>query len=280
MDPLVRAALMMQILLGRALGLSLSVGLAVLWVAVQAGRLSAYLLWLVLATLGIALASRLRTRERFGSVSARRDLEWFTQCVLAVRTVSLLIGPGFAETLFPIVYLVLMLAAAFARPAAAFGTLIYVVVLEAARIGATTPTLWLEKLGPTVLLGALFTSLNFVVFRAEVARVRRLSRERVEAEIARNKEAARSYRLLVTPSSAVERTGPIALRGNDERAQSAAVEEIHVASQGALDLLRSALNLKSAVLLWLDTSRQRLTIHELSTAHEGLKPGPFTRAMG
>jgi two-component system, cell cycle response regulator len=280
MDPLVRAAVVTQNLLGRVLGLSLSVGLAVVWIAVQAGRLSPNFLWLVLAALAVALAPRLRFQGRFGTGSVRRDLEWFTQCVLALRTVLLLAGPSVAETWSPVVYVVLMLAAAFARPAAAFGTLIYVLMLEAARIGATTPSLWLEKLGPQCVLAILFTSLNFVVFRAEIARVRRLSRERVESELLRNKEAARSYRLLTTPSSAVERTGPLALRGNEERAQSAAVEEIHAASQCALDLLRSALNLQSVVLLWLDASRQRLAIHELSTLRDDIKAGPFSARDG
>lgn len=280
MDPLVRAAFLVQNLLGRVLGLSLSIGLAVLWVGVQAGRLSPHFLWLVLATLGIALAPRLRFHGRFGTGSVRRDLEWFTQCILAIRTVLLLAGPSIADTWSPIVYVVLMLAAAFARPAAAFGTLIYVLMLEAARLGATVPSLWFEKLAPQAVMASLFTSLNFIVFRAEIARVRRLSRERVEAEIQRNKEAARSYRLLTTPSSAVERTGPLPVRANEERAQSAAVEEIHVASQCALDLLRSALRLQSVVLLWLDSTRQRLSIHELSSAREEVKPGPFNARDG
>jgi two-component system cell cycle response regulator len=280
MDPLVRAALVMQNLLGRALGLGLSIGLGVVWVGVQAGRFPAPILWLVVSALGIALAPRLRFRGRLGTGSVRRDLETFTLGVLLIRTLLLLAGPRIADTWSPIVYVVLMLAAAFARPAAAIGTLIYVLMLEAARLGATSPSEWFEKLGPQALLASLFTSLNFVVFRAEIARVRRLSREHVEAEIQRNKEAARSYRLLTTPSSAVERTGPLPLRGNEERAQSAAVEEIHVASQCALDLLRSALRLQSAVLLWLDASRQRLSIHELSSTRDEIKPGPFNARDG
>jgi len=280
MDPLVRAALVMQHLLARVLGLGLSIGLGVVWVGVQAGRLPAGVAWLVLAALGIALAPRLRYRGRLGTGSIRRDLETFTLAVLFIRTALMLAGPSVAETWAAIVYVVLMLAAAFARPAAVLGTLVYVLMLEAARLGATAPHQWLAKLGPQAFLATLFTSLNFMVFRAEITRVRRLSRERVEAELERNKEAARSYRLLTTPSSAVERTGPLPLRGNEERAQSAAVEEIHAASQCALDLLRSALRLQSAVLLWLDAPRQRLGIHELSSVRDAIKPGPFSARDG
>ena len=42
---------------------------------------------------------------------------------------------------------------------------------------------------------AAFTLLNLLVFRAEITRIRRLSRARIESEIQKMKEAARSYRL-------------------------------------------------------------------------------------
>ncbi len=86
--------------------------------------------------------------------------------------------------------------------------------------------------------------------------------------------------MLTTPSSAVERTGPLPLRGNDERALSAAVEEIHASAQFALDLLRRALNLQSAALLWLDNGRARLGINELSSSVDCIKSGPFSARDG
>lgn len=280
MDPLVRAAFVMQNLLGRGLGLATSAGLAVVLVAVQAGRLPPYCLYLVLAPLGLALAAQLRCRRRGAAESIRRDLELFTQAVLLLRVGLQIAGPALAEAWSASVYLVLMLAAAFARPGAAFGTLIYALALEAAHLGVTHAGQWLERLWPQVVLASVFTGLNFAVFRAEVARVRRLSRERIDAELQRTKEAARSYRLLTTPSSAVERTGPLPVRGNEERALSAAVEEIHSTSQFALDLLRRALNLQSVVLLWLDASRQRVSIHEISSLREDTKAGPFSAKDG
>ncbi len=280
MDPLVRAAFVTQNLLVRGFGMALSVGLALVLAAVQAGRLSPFCLWLVLATLGLTLATRIRSRRRIATDSVRHDLELFTQLVLAVRAGLLLLGPTIGQSWSASVYVVLMLAAAFARPGAAFGTLIYAMALEAVALGVTNPSQILERLWPQATLATIFTSLNFVVFRAEIARVRRLSRERIDAELQRTKDAARSYRLLTTPSSAVERTGPLPIRGNEDRALSAAVEEIHAASQFALDLLRRALNLKSVVLLWLDSSRQRLSIHEISSLHDGIKAGPFSAKDG
>ncbi len=280
MDPLVRAALVTQNLLGRGLTMGLNVGLAVVLIMIQSGRLSPFCLWLVAAALGLTLATQLRSRRHLATNSVRRDLELFTLLVLVVKTGLLLAGPTIAEAWSASIYVVFMLAAAFARPGAAFGTLIYALAFEAAKLGATNPGQWLERLWPQAILSIAFTSLNFVVFRAEIARVRRLSRERIDAELQRTKDAARSYRLLTTPSSAVERTGPLPLRGNEDRAQTAAVEEIHASSQFALDLLRRALNLQSVVLLWLDNSRQRLSINEVSSTRDSIKAGPFSPKDG
>ena len=280
MDPLVRAALVTQNLLGRCIYMGLNVGLAVVLILIQSGQVSPFSLWVVLAALGLTLATRLRSRRHLSTDSVRRDLELFTQLVLLVQTGLLLAGPNIGQGWSASIYIVFMLAAAFARPGAAFGTLIFALAYQAASLGAVNPGQWFERLWPQAILGIAFTSLNFVVFRAEIARVRRLSRERIDAELQRTKDAARSYRLLTTPSSAVERTGPLPLRGNEERAQTAAVEEIHATSQFALDLLRRALNLQSVVLLWLDNSRQRLSINELSSERDGIKTGPFSAKDG
>ena len=280
MDPLVRAALVTQNLLGRGLIMGLNVGLGVVLILIQMGRVPAACLWFVLTALGLTLTQQLHRRRRYANQSIRRDLELFTLLFLTVKGGLLLAGPEHGLAWSALVYVVFMLAAAFAQSGAAFGTLGFALAFEAARLGATQPGQWFEVLWPEATLGVAFTSLNFLVFRAEITRVRRLSRERIDAELQRTKDAARSYRLLTTPSSAVERTGPLPLRGNDERAQASAVEEIHASAQFALDLLRRALNLQSAALLWLDNGRARLSINELSSSLDGIKSGPFSARDG
>jgi len=121
MDPLVRAALVTQNLLGRCLYMGLNVGLAVTLILIQSGQASPLLLWLVLAALGLTLATRLRSRRLIASDSVRRDLELFTQLVLLVQTGLLLAGPSLGQGWSASIYIVFMLAAAFARPEAAFG---------------------------------------------------------------------------------------------------------------------------------------------------------------
>ena len=280
MDPLVRAAVVAQNLLTSGLIIGLNVGLGVVLILVQMGRLPPFFLWLVLTALGLALTTQHHRRRSRTSHSIRRDLELFTQLVLLVKTALLLAGPALGESWSASIYVVFMLAAAFAQSGAAFGTLLFALGFEAACLGATHAGQWFEMLWPQATLGIAFTSLNYVVFRAEIARVRRLARERIDAELQRTKDAARSYRLLTTPSSAVERTGPLPQLGNEDRAQSAAVEEIHATAQFALDLLRRALDLQSSALLWLDNSRARLSIHELSSTIDGIKPGPFSARDG
>ncbi len=172
MDPLVRAALVTQNLLGRGLIMGLNVGSGVVLILFQMGRAPGWCLWFVLAALGLTLTQQLRRRRRYATHSIRRDLELFTLLFLLVKDALLLAGPVYGPAWSPLVYVVFMLAAAFAQSGAAFGTLGFALAFEAARLGATQPGQWFELLWPQAALGVAFTSLNFLVFRAEIARVR------------------------------------------------------------------------------------------------------------
>jgi hypothetical protein len=93
---------------------------------------------------------------------------------------------------------------------------------------------------------ALFAFLNLAVFRAELARIKKLSRARIESEINRMRDAARSYRLLGAPSTARDRslTPP---PDDEERLLRSGVDEIHQAVEFALALLRRTPGLRTAM---------------------------------
>jgi diguanylate cyclase (GGDEF)-like protein len=130
----------------------------------------------------------------------------------------------------------------------------------------------------------VFAFLNMFVFRAEIARVRKLSRLRVENEIERMKEAARSYRLLAAPSGKSSNTTGdrrvVAPRDDEARVLRSGVDEIHQALQFALGLLRRSLGLRTAVLLGLDTTQTKLSIQELASEHDAIVKGPFRAQDG
>jgi hypothetical protein len=96
-----------------------------------------------------------------------------------------------------------MLTAGFSSATVTAVTASYAVLLEAA-LGFFALGQGIARLLPHAALIGVFSCLNLALFRAEIARVRRLSRTRIEQELQRMKEAARSYRLLGAPSTAAE----------------------------------------------------------------------------
>jgi diguanylate cyclase (GGDEF)-like protein len=280
MDPLVRSTLAVQELLLKTAGIGSSLALGAYLVAWAARP------WppsYNLVVLGLALSSALvhlvRRLRRIGpEASTRLDLELGTSLAVLVYLGVLLSPGGLGGAAYPVVYAFLMLVAAFARPAAAGGTLCYALFLEAAlhyyapeHAAIADPGL-LQRFLIHAGLSVAFTFLNMVLFRGEIARIRRLSRTRIEAEIEKMREAARSYRLLSAPGS----NGP----GDDEeRLLRSSVDEIHQALEFALRLLQRSLKLESAVLFGLDASQSQLCVQE-AASDAAILPGPLSAKNG
>ncbi|HMJ15420.1 MAG TPA: sensor domain-containing diguanylate cyclase, partial [Polyangiaceae bacterium] len=276
-----RATLAIQQALNRASGLVLSFGLGIYLVYWAAGAPAPFLSLLAAGVLLASTTVRLLRRWRglFQANVRRLDLELFTHLVVLAYALVLRAPGGLQGPFYSGVYALMMLAAAFSEPIVAFATLAFAVVLEAAVVRwAFGVDGSLDLYAHSVLL-TLFTVLNMSVFRAEIARVRKLSRLRIESEIERMKEAARSYRLLGAPSSpSLTTTGDrrvMAPKDDEARLLRSGVDEIHHALQFALGLLRRSLGLRTAVLLGLDSTRTKLHVQELSTDHDAINPGPF-----
>lgn len=280
MDPLVRAALSTQQVLVRASGTTAALGFAgyLVWAAgtpheswwdVAAGAL-------LLGSLGHRVARRLKRLDP--DATTLLDVELFSHLVV-VCFALLSKAPGALDgPLHPSIYALLMVVAAFARPPATLIVTSFAILLESAlrlvSLGQPPDAIW-----PSAALMGLFAFLNLSLFRVEIARVRRLSRSHVEGEIERMKAAARSYRLLGAPTSAVER-GSIPPRDESDRVVRSGVDEIHQALEFALELLRRTFELRTAVLLWLDSTGQSLSIQEISTGDDAIVPGPFSAKDG
>ena len=197
---------------------------------------------------------------------------------------------GLDGSLSPAVYVLVAVVAAFARPAAGIVVVTWVVLLEAGirrfTLGENDP----RTLGIHAAFVAAFALLNLAFLRAEVARIRATARARVEEEIVRLKEDARSFRLLGagelpeeseprdTTLTATTRSAQDESRA--DRLARSSVEEIHLSVHYALDLLRRTLDLHTAVLLWLNDSATHLKISELSTASDDIRDAPFLAGDG
>ena len=95
------------------------------------------------------------------------------------------------------------------------------------------------------------------------------------------REAARTYRLVVAPSSTTQQPPPSRVgAAGDERQLQSGVEEIHAAVEFALSVLRRSLRLNSVVLLLLDSSGQKLEVEEISSSDDTIQPGPFGAGDG
>lgn len=282
MDPLVRGALATQHLLARLSGIALSVGFGAFLVYWAAEKPS---LWLAVAVAVLLLVSLgVRVFRRLGRLSSddatRLDIEVFTHLVVATFAAVLLTENGLDGTSYPAIYALLMLAAAFSRPIATFVIVAFTLLLEAALGWFTLGPEHVDRLWQHGVFVGAFAFMNLVVFRAEIARVRRLSKAHIDSELRKMKDAARSYRLLGAPSSSSRPSVRPAPEADAERMVRSAVDEIHNALSLALDLLRGSLGSRTAVLLWLDESGRRLRVQEISTSAPNIDPGPFSAKEG
>ena len=238
------------------------------------------MLGLFLASLGVRAVRRLRRilpRE-----TARLDLELFSHLTVAAYVGVLCAPQGLDGPYYPAVYALVMLAAAFARAGAAVGTVVFAVALEWA-LGRYALSRPVTDLLPHAALVAGFAALNLIVFRAELSRLRRLSRARLDGEIQRMRDDARSYRLIGAPTSAVEPlSSPMASapKGDPDRLLRSSVDQIHATVEFALRLVRRAISVRSAVLLWVGDGGHTLTVREISTDDTEIDRGPFRAAEG
>lgn len=282
MDPLVRSAVWFQRVVARAAGTGLSVALAlyVVWSALEARPRAEAIAALLLLTGSTAHRAFVRlVRQPTDQETTRRDLELFTHLMVGAYVLVLHAPHGLDGPLYPIVYALSMLAACFARPAAAAGTLLFTISFEAAlhyvAFGQRSP----ERLMIHAGLLSGFALLNMLVFRVEITRIRRLSRLRIEMELCKMREAARTYRLLGAPRNSAELHASGAT-DDAERLLRSGVDEIHQAVEFALSLLRRTLGLRTAMLLGLDSARKTLEIQELVSSEDGILPGPFDAGDG
>ena len=228
-----------------------------------------------LAPLGIMLAIAVREKIR-----AKTEARASTDVTIALAASSaafifvLAEEPKLDGPLSATLYLLVALLSAFTRPAAAIFAVVNLLACEAIvrRFQLASPG-W-ESLALRAVLLSAFATINVLFLRAEVARVRRAARVRVDQELRRIEEDARSYRLLgseETPETRAE---------SEARLARSSVEEIQRAVHYALELLRRTLNLHTAALLWLNDSGTHLRISELSTTSNEIHDAPIAIGDG
>jgi len=275
MEPLVAASLAVRTVLRRGHGLIVACGLAAYVVyggaagEPRVGQIVALALWAAL------LASRIVRKARAAEEAPLVvDVEIGALLSVGLQAALVRFDGGLSGPYAPAIYVLVALVAAFARPAAGIAVVLFLLALEAVLRFVTLDdgdtTAFLTH---ACFVGA-FALLNLALLRAELARIRATARARVEAQLVRIKEDARSYRLL----GAGEATGGDEV--HSDRLARASVEEIHQSVHYALDLLRRSLDLHTAVLLWLNDAGTHLRISELSTASDDVQDAPFPAGDG
>lgn len=237
----------------------------------------------ILVLAGLLAMGAWRTHARFKAVEERETVLCETE--IAATAITLLVfGIGHLEgtlssPFFSVVFLVLVATSVLARPWAVGLSLVSLLLIEGTVRSLGYGDLSLNTVLVHGALGAIFSGINHALMRTEIMRLRSKAKARVESEIQRLHEAARSYRLLGAPRNATEGAGPSS-KADEERLARSSVEEIHQAVMFSLDLVRRSLGLHTAMLLWLNNSSTHLRIAELSTDSDDILDGPFLAADG
>ena len=271
MEPLVLAVLSLRRLARKGVALAAIGGLSAYLCAFASSR-TAVTDAVAFGVFGLVLLRAIRARMKVTAEAPFLvDFELGALSATLLTHVLLRVDGTLDGRLSPSMYVLFALVAALARPGAAGCTLLFALAYEAfLRRYATV-----EPMAPLVsraIFGAAFTILNVAFLRAEVARVRVLSRVRLDEELVKLKEDARSYRLLGA--------GEGSEKQSEDRLARSSVEEIHQSVHYALELLRRTLDLHTAVLLWKNDAGTHLRISELSTASDDVHDAPFSVGDG
>jgi two-component system, cell cycle response regulator len=275
MEPLVRGLLAVRTFARRGHGLVAAVGLGA-YVAFGGataepgpGQVAAF------GALVLLLGGRVRRKLRDTSEAPLLlDVEIGALLAVGLEAALLRYDGGLNGRLSPALYVLVALVAAFARPLAGVLVVLWILGLEAALRLASPGHADFTGFAAHAGFVACFALLNLTLLRAEVARIRVTARARVEAQLVRIREDARSYRLLGAGEAADRE------EVRNDRLARASVEEIHQSVHYALDLLRRSLDLHTAVLLWLNDSGTHLRISELSTSSNEVQDAPFPAGDG
>jgi len=203
---------------------------------------------------------KLYMRERARHARVRADLGFFSGWVVLSYALITLSPGGLDGPFYPVIYVTMMASAAYARPGAAALVMGFACTLELGLRASAFEQTQLVQVGPRLLFLLVFTSLNMLLFRAEVRRVRKVSRAHVADEMARFKDAARNYRL----ASAGKVPGATQATNSDDQALHSAVEEMVNSAKFALGLLKQSLSLDSVALLSADAKGQLTLFESLS----------------
>jgi two-component system cell cycle response regulator len=276
MDSLVRASLLVRRIARMGYGIALTCALAA-YVVFFGGATAplgplpvvAGLVWAFL------LVKRLRSKLRLtGDAKFVLDFELGALLAVGLDAALLRFDGTLSGRFSPATYVLVALVASFGRPAPGLAVVAWVVALDAAiRHKTLGETSW-EALATQAGFACAFALLNLILLRAEVARIRVTARARVERELERLREDARSYRLLGAGEVAAQKEDA------EERLARSSVEEIHQSVHYALELLRRCLDLHTAVLLWRTDSGTHLRISELSTGSDEIHDAPFSIGDG
>jgi diguanylate cyclase (GGDEF)-like protein len=293
MEPLVRASLTLRTMIRRGHGTLGAAALAVFAVLGGARTDCGPALAGAGAVWAVLLGSRVHAKaHETGDAPLLRDFEIGALTATALEAGLVRFDGGLAGRMSPLLYVLVAFVAAFARPAASILAVVWIVGLEAAYHVVSAPLggpagrgvtaavehgdwhIGVSALGLHAAFYGAFALVNLALLRAEVARVRSTARARVEAQLTRLKEDARSYRLLGAgePSDRSE--------ARHDRLARASVEEIHQSVHYALDLLRRSLDLHTAVLLWLNDAGTHVRISEISTSSDDVHDAPIRAGDG
>ncbi|MCH2108413.1 MAG: sensor domain-containing diguanylate cyclase [Polyangiaceae bacterium] len=242
MDPILRSTVWLQRAAVRSMGFFGAALMAAYLVWWASGTPPQWLTWTMSALFLLFLWRGLKglSTEVEPEARAFRNLGIFSALIVGAYALILRAPGGMTGPYYPFVFIVLMVAAAYGRPAVGFGVALFAAFLELAiRIVA-----WEENdifaLGARLSFLLAFAGLNFLLFRAEIARVRRISQKKITGELERIEDAARAFRL----SGGTE--------GSEEQATSSAVGEVQRGAQFALRMLANSLDLRTAAILAFD----------------------------
>lgn len=222
-----------------------------------------------LGVFGARVQGRLRETPR--GAQSWLDLELGLLLLVAFHGLLQVFG-GLSSPAYPMVYVLIAFITSFAERHVGRALVGAAILFEAALYFLTESQADLHTFALHALFLMLFGVLSLMFTQAELARMRRASRQELDEQKARTAQDARMFRLVGTSTEDAPR--------DDERLLRSSVDEVHHSLYYVLELLHRTLRLHTCALLFQDDAGEALRIVEMVTDSDDIAESPFPLGSG
>jgi diguanylate cyclase (GGDEF)-like protein len=229
------------------------------------------------AILGAKAHRRFARSQAVTAKTGRTDLELGILLVVGVHALVQVAG-GLSSALYPLIFVLVAFLVVYTRQWIGFALIAATIGIELALVAVDPSRGAYWQVAMHAVFIVLFSALNMLFTRAEMARMRRRTERQIEQAKTAIADDARDFRFT---AAATGQSSNLSREEETSRLSRCTVGEVRRTMYHNVDLLKRTMGLHTCLLLWLDARGRTLRVLEcVSDSAESIVPRRFERGAG